>query len=29
MEHKKWLRNSRRYKDLDALFKRVKNLEKK
>ena len=27
MEHKKWLRNSTRYKDLDALFKRVKNLE--
>lgn len=27
MEHKKWLRNSTRYKDLDALFKRVKKLE--
>jgi len=29
MEHKRWLRNSTRYKDLDALFKRVKQLEDK
>ena len=29
MEHKKWMRNSVRYKELDALFKRVRRLEEK
>ena len=29
MEHNRWKRNSIRYKDLDALFKRVRRLEEK
>ena len=29
MEHKKWMRNSVRYKELDAWFKRVRRLEEK
>ena len=29
MEHKKWMRNSVRYKELDSLFKRVSRLEEK